>query len=64
MADVIQNIELELFESQNEIIRLQQEAIGGMLRVLMQHLSIDEIEQMDFKKKIDQAAALKAEHSL
>lgn len=64
MEECIKEIELELFEAQNRIIQLQAESIIGLTRLIIQHKDIDSADYMEIKKKIDEAAELRAEHSL
>ncbi|MBR1524361.1 MAG: hypothetical protein IJ641_07890 [Lachnospiraceae bacterium] len=64
MADLIREIEYELFESQSEIIRLQSEAIIGLVSLIAQHKDIDDTDFAPIKEKIDLAAQIRAEHDL
>lgn len=64
MNDLIREIEYELFESQSEIIRLQGEAIAGLVSLMIQHKDIDDADFSAVKEKIDRAAKLRAEHEL
>lgn len=64
MADVIKEIEYELFESQSEIIRLQSEAIIGLVSVMKQHGAVTDEEFAPIKEKIDHAARIRAEAGL
>ena len=64
MSEVVREIKLELFESQNEIIRLQSECIDELFRLLALHLEPEELSSVPVIKKINQAAMLRAEHQL
>jgi len=58
------SIELELFESQSEIIRLQSEVIDELFKTLSQHMTAMELDKLPVIDKIDRAASLRAEHDL
>ena len=64
MSDDIQDIKLELFENQSEIIRLQSEVIDELYRLLAQHMEADELDHIPAVNKINQAAALRSELEL
>lgn len=64
MADCIRDIKLELFESQNEIIRLQSECIDELFRLLAMHLEPEDLSSVPVIEKINRAAMLRAEHQL
>lgn len=64
MSDDIQDIKLELFENQSEIIRLQSEVIDELYRLLAQHMEADELDRIPAVDKINQAAALRLELEL
>lgn len=55
---------VELVESQNEIIRLQSEAIDELFRLLSQHISAMELDKLEVINTIDQAAQIRAELNL
>ena len=57
-------IRLELFEAQNEIIRLQSECIDELFRLLCLHMGPEELSSLPAVGKINRAAALRAEHEL
>ena len=52
---------LEFLEIQNEIISEQASAIGDLLGILRQYMTIDEIEALSVKEKIDHAAQIRME---
>lgn len=64
MSDAVREIELELFESQSEIIRIQSEVIDDLFRLLAQHLEAEELDNLPVVAKINRAASLRAEHQL
>lgn len=55
---------MEVLRSRNEIIRLQAEAIQGLVSLIVRRKSIDAPEFAPIKEKIDRAAMLRAEHEL
>ena len=57
----LEEVKLEIFASQNEIITLQSEAINDLIHLLVQHKGIDDAEFAPIKEKIDKAAMLRAE---
>ena len=64
LTERIREIRLELFENQNEIIRLQSEAIYDLYGLLSQHVEAAELDRLPVKEKIDRAAVLRAELNL
>lgn len=61
MNDAIKEIELEIFESQSEIIRLQSDVIDELFRLLLQHVTAEELDRLPVLKKMNQAATIRAE---
>lgn len=61
MADRINEIKVEIYESQNEIIRLQSDAVTGLVSLLAQHKDVDDADFAPIKEKIDLAAQIRAE---
>ncbi|MBR3470310.1 MAG: hypothetical protein IKH28_11570 [Lachnospiraceae bacterium] len=55
---------LQLMEAQEEIIRLQADAIHELFMALAQYMCAEELDAMPAVKKINRAAELKAENSL
>ena len=64
MADIIREIEAELLESQNEIIRIQSECIDELFRLLAMHLEPKDLSVIPVIEKINHAAMIRAEHGL
>lgn len=64
MSDAIREIKIELFEAQNEIIRLQSEVIDEMLKLLSMHLEPQELNSLPAIEKINKAAMIRREHEL
>ena len=64
MADDIRDVKLELFESQNEIIRLQAEAIDELFRLLVNHVETEELSNLSAAEKVNEAARIRAEKRL
>ena len=54
-------IKLEVYEKLNEIIRLQSDAIDGLISLLLQHESVENADLAPIKQKIDEAAMIRAE---
>lgn len=54
----------ELVEGQNEIIRIQSEAIDELFRLLSQHMSAMELDRLEVINIIDHAAQIRAELNL
>ena len=63
-GDAIREIREELFTAQEEIIRLQSEAIGKLVTLLIQHADVDEADFAPAKERIDEAARIRAEKNL
>lgn len=64
MKTMMHDSAVELVESQNEIIRLQSEAIDELFRLLSQHISAMELDKLEVINTIDQAAQIRAELNL
>lgn len=64
MSDAIREIKVELFERQNEIIRIQSEAIDELLRLLSMYIAAEELDSLPVIEKINRAAMIRAEHEL
>ena len=64
MADDIRDVKLELFESQNEIILLQAEAIDELFRLLVNHVETEELSNLSAVEKVNEAARIRAEKRL
>ena len=64
LSDRVREIELELFESQNEIIRLQSECIEELFRLLAMHLEPEDLSTIPVIEKINKTAMFRAEHQL
>lgn len=60
----IREIGLEIFEGQNQIIRLQSKAIDELVRLLLQHRDASESDMAKAKAYIDEAAMVRAEMNL
>ncbi len=60
----LRDIKLELFESQSEIIRLQNEAIKGLIGELLQYTTVEELDLLPAIKKLNEAAMIRNEHQL
>lgn len=58
------NVKLEVFSSQNEIIRLQADAIMELIMILQQHSDVAEADLVRVKEKIDRATTIRAELGL
>ena len=63
-TEKFRDIKLELFNSQSEIIRLQNEAIMDIVDLLMHYMTIEEVESLPAMNKINEAAMIRAEHRL
>lgn len=57
---MVDGVTMQVVETQNEIIRLQSEAIRDLFYTLGQHLSTEELDAMPAVKKINLSAELKA----
>lgn len=64
MSDAIREIKVELFESQNEIIRIQSEAIDELFRLLSMYIAAEELDSLPVIEKINRAAMIRAENEL
>ena len=64
MSDAIREIKVELFERQNEIIRIQSEAIDELFRLLSMYIAAEEFDSLPVIEKINRAAMIRAEHEL
>ena len=53
----------EIIERQNEIIRIQSDSVNGLFRLLMEHISVEEADNLPVLKKLNHAAEIKAEIS-
>ena len=60
-TELMRKLELELYEKQNRIIKLQSEIINEMIYVFMQHTEIQVEELKDIKEKMDHVAAIREE---
>jgi len=63
-ADRIREIKLELFESQNEIIRLQSECIDELFRLLAMHLEPEDLSSVPVIEKINRVVMIRTERGL
>jgi hypothetical protein len=52
---------LQIMERQNEIIRLQADSINELFKLLIEHISVEEADNLPVLKKINLAAELRAE---
>lgn len=52
---------VEIVDRQNAIIQLQSDTINELLQLLMQHISLEEADNLPCVERINQAAALRAE---
>ena len=53
----------EIIERQNEIIRIQSDSVNELFRLLMEHISVEEADNLPVLKKLNYAAEIKAEIS-
>ncbi len=60
----IENLQIELYEAQNEIIRLQSECIDELFRLLAMYIESEELSNIPAINKIKKAAMIRAEHEL
>ncbi|MCM1412566.1 MAG: hypothetical protein NC305_18785 [Lachnospiraceae bacterium] len=51
---------LEIVDQQNAIIRIQSGVIDELFRLLMQHISVEEVESLPCIGRINQAAQIRA----
>jgi hypothetical protein len=54
---------MEIIERQNEIIRIQSDSVNELFRLLMEHITVEEADQLPVLKKLNLAAEIKAEIS-
>ena len=54
---------VEIIERQNEIIRIQSDSVNELFRLLMEHISVEEADNLPVLKKLNLAAEIKAEIS-
>lgn len=54
---------VEIIERQNEIIRIQSDSVNELFRLLMEHISVEEADNLPVIKKLNLAAEIKAEIS-
>lgn len=52
---------VEIVDRQNAIIQLQSQTINEPFQLLMQHISVDEANNLPCMERINQAVALRAE---
>ena len=50
----------EVIAKQNRIIKIQAEAIGDLFSLLMQHITVEEADQLPTVKKINLAAEIRS----
>lgn len=50
----------EVIAKQNQIIEIQAEAIGDLFSLLMQHITVEEADQLPTVKKINLAAEIRS----
>ena len=50
----------EVIAKQNRIIEIQSEAIGDLFSLLMQHITVEEADQLPTVKKINLAAEIRS----
>lgn len=50
----------EVIAKQNRIIEIQAEAIGDLFSLLMQHITVEEADQLPIVKKINLAAEIRS----
>lgn len=60
----ITDVKLEVFEAQQEIIRLYSDVTNLLFRLLTLHTDVDEAETLEAVSKINDTAMLRAEHQL
>lgn len=56
------NNPVEIIDRQNAIIQLQSQTINELFQLLMQHISVDEADNLPCVERINQAAMLRAEN--
>ncbi len=62
--EALAEVKLELFEAQNQIIKLQADAIEELLLITMLHTEIADDDTAKAVEKINEAAQIRAEHQL
>ncbi len=62
MTEIIREIGLEIFKSQDEIIRIQSEVINELFQLLAMHMEAEELDRLPAVAKINRAAMLREEH--
>lgn len=62
--EALAEVKYELFEAQNQIIKLQADAIEELLLITMLHAEITDSDTAKAVKKINEAAQIRAEHQL
>lgn len=60
----IRNIKIEIFEGQNQIIKIQSEAIYDLLEILSQHIDDEEIRQLPVNEKLNHVILIRKELNL
>lgn len=60
----IESLQVELYEAQNEIIRLQSECIDELFRLLAMHVESEELSNISAINKINKASMIRTEHEL
>ena len=61
ISECVQEIKIDIFAKQNEIIHLQSDAINGLLELIALHDDIDDADFSSIRAKIDKAAEMQAE---
>ena len=64
LIDEVSEVKLEMFNSQNQIIHLQADAILELITLLQQHSDVAEADLLHVKEKIDRAAMIRSELEL
>lgn len=62
--EALAEVKCELFEAQNQIIKLQADAIEELLLITMLHSEISDGDTAKAVEKINEAAQIRAEHRL
>ncbi len=62
--EALSEVKYELFEAQNQIIKLQADAIEELLLITMLHAEITDSDTAKAVEKINEAAQIRAEHQL
>ena len=55
----IESLQVELYEAQNEIIRLQSECIDELFRLLAMHIELEELSNISAIKKLNEVTQAK-----